>query len=822
MLPELLAALESSAAAVVVATPGAGKTTRIPLALLDASWRGDGRILLLEPRRLAARSAAQQMARLLGEEVGDRVGYRVRLESRTSARTRIEVVTEGILTRMLQSDPTLDGIAAVLFDEFHERHLTTDVGLALALETQSVLRPELRVLVMSATLEAAPVARLLGGAPVIESAGRAHSVETFWRPIRAGIPWALGVANAVRREASEADGDLLVFLPGIGELHRVRAALLESAERDTPEVLLLHGGLSLGEQDAVRRGGAGRRIVLATAIAESSITLEGVRSVVDAGLARVPRFDPRGAMTRLETVRVSRAAADQRRGRAGRQAPGRCVRLWDESTEASLAARAVPEILEADLAPLALELACAGVHDETTLRWSDAPPAGTLAQARGLLRELGAMDDAGRATAHGRAMAALGVAPRLAHCALAGGARGLATLACEVAALLAERDILHREAGALDADLRTRLIALRDNARAQDVDRGRLERVRQEARALRRVLPRGASDDHDDIDAAGFIVALAFPDRVAQRRRGDAPRFLLRNGRGARLEVAGTALARAEFLAIADLDGDAAESRVWLAAPLDEAELREVASAAIVDQRVVEWDEGTEALRAVERESLGAIVLRERPVRDVTPEERERALLGAVAGRGVAALPWSERDTALRARLAFAHRVEPERFPDVGDAALTASLESWLLPAIAGARSWSEIAGRGLGEALLGRLDWSARAALERVAPTHIEVPSGSRIPVDYGEDPPVLAVRLQELFGLRETPSVAGGRVPLVLHLLSPARRPVQVTRDLANFWRTTYFEVRKDLKGRYPRHPWPDDPLTAPPTRRVKPRGT
>jgi ATP-dependent helicase HrpB len=709
----------------------------------------------------------------------------------------------------------------VIFDEFHERHLTTDLGLALTLETQAVLRPELRVLVMSATLDAAPVARLLGDAAVIESVGAAYAVDTVWRPIRAGTPWALGVANAVRREVNEADGDVLVFLPGIGELHRVRAALVEAVGVDAPDVHLLHGGLSLAEQDAIRRGGGRRRrIILATAIAESSITLDGVRSVVDAGLARTPRFDPRGAMTRLETVRVSRAAADQRRGRAGRQAAGHCVRLWDEATEASLAARAVPEILEADLAPLALELACAGVRDAGSLRWSDAPPAGTLAQARGLLLELGATDRDGGATPHGRAMAALGVAPRLAHAALVGGAGGLATLACEIAALLAERDVLHREAAVLDADIRTRLLALRDRGRADHVDRARLDRVRQEARALRRALPRGASDEQDDVDAAGFIVALAFPDRVAQRRSGESPRFLLRNGRGARLEIAGSALARAAFLAIADLDGEAAESRIWLGAPLELTELRAAAGASIQTARIVEWDEAAEALRAVECESLGAIVIRERPLRDVSAEDRARALLGAVARRGVSALPWTDRDVALRARLAFAHRLSPDRFPDVSDASLGASLGSWLLPALSGARTWSDIAGRALGEALLQRLDRSARAELDRLAPTHLEVPSGSRIAVDYAEDPPVLSVRLQELFGLRETPSVAGGRVPVVLHLLSPAGRPVQVTRDLANFWRTTYFDVRKDLRGRYPRHPWPEDPLAAPPTRRVKPR--
>lgn len=825
--PDILAALEGSGTAVVVAAPGAGKTTRLPLALLDAQWRGDGRILVLEPRRLAARAAAQQMARLLGEDVGGRVGYRVRLESRVGTRTRVEVITEGILTRMLQSDPALEGVAAVCFDEFHERHLTTDLGLALALESRALVREDLRILVMSATMEAAPVAALLGGtqgaAPVIVSTGREFPVETEWRAIREGTPVALGVANAVRRAAEGTDGDILVFLPGIAELQRVRAALDETAGQHGLEVALLHGSLTLAEQDRVRGGGSGRRrVILSTAIAESSITLDGVRIVIDAGLARVPRFDPRSGMSRLETVRVSKASADQRRGRAGRQAPGRCVRLWDEATQASLPERATPEVLDADLAPLALELACAGIRDAASLRWLDAPPAGALAQARSLLTDLGALDASGKATPHGAAMAALGVAPRLAHCALRGGELGLATLACEVSALLAERDLLHREAAAHDPDLRTRVSLLREKARSTDVDRARLDRVRQEARALRAALPRRASDAHDDIESTGSVVALAYPDRVARRRDGPLPRFLLRNGRGARFQSEAASLGRAEFLAIADLDGEPAESRIWLAAPLDELALRAAAGSAIQTDRVVEWNPTTDTLLAIEREHLGAIVLRERPLRDLSDDERERAVLGAVRARGVAALPWTREALALLARLRFAHHHAPELFPDASDETLTGSLDTWLLPSLAGVRSWREVATRDLGEALLRLLEWTQRARLDRFAPTHFEVPSGSRIGVDYGEDPPVLAVRLQEMFGLSDTPRVGEGRVALTLHLLSPASRPVQVTRDLASFWRTTYFEVRKDLKGRYPRHHWPDDPLSAPPTRRVKPRGT
>ena len=821
VLPEVLAALAGARAAVLVAPPGAGKTTRLPLALLDAPWAAGGRILVLEPRRIAARAAATQMARLLGEVPGETVGYRVRHESRVGPRTRVEVVTEGILTRMVQDDPALDGVAAVLFDEYHERHLTADLGLALVLESRALVRDDLRLVVMSATLEAAPVAALLGDAPVIVSEGRAFPVTTEWRPSRADQPPALGVAAAVRDAWSRTTGDLLVFLPGIAEIDRVRRLLVDDASLTDAEVLLLHGGLTLGEQDHVlRRRGAQRRVVLSTAIAESSVTLEDVRVVIDSGLARVPRFSARSGMTRLETTRVSQASADQRRGRAGRVAPGLCVRLWSEGDQASLPVRAVPEILEADLAPLALELACAGVTEATALRWLDAPPAGALAQGRALLADLGAIGADGRVTAHGRAMAAMGIPPRLAHLVIAGAARGEATLACEVAALLAERDILRREAAEHDADLRTRIEALR--GQGGDVDRARTDRVRQEARALRRGLGREARDDAESLADVGGLVALAYPDRIAMRRDGEAARFLLRNGRGARLERS-NALARADFLAIADLDGDPAESRIWLAAPLDEAAVRAALGAAVVTEREVTWDATRETVRAVERERSGALVLRERPLRDVPEEAVTDALLGAVRGAGVDALPWSDGARALRARLAVAHTILPDTYAPMDDAALEATLDAWLRPVIGGVRKLADVARVDLGAALLGPLAWSARTALDRLAPTHVEVPSGSRIAIDYADpSAPVLAVRLQEVFGLAETPRVGDGRVPLTIHLLSPAHRPVQVTRDLASFWRTGYFEVRKDLKGRYPRHPWPDDPLSAPATRRAKPRGT
>jgi ATP-dependent helicase HrpB len=823
VLPAVRDALGTQGTAVVVAAPGAGKTTRLPLALLDAPWRADGRILVLEPRRLAARAAAEQMARLRGEPCGATIGYRVRLDARVSAATRIEVVTEGIFTRMVQDDPSLEGIAAVLFDEFHERHLGSDLGLALALEARAVLRPDLRLLVMSATLEAAPVARLLGDespAPTIVSEGRAFPVTTAYRAPKDGVPLARSVANAVRAARASHGGDVLVFLPGIAELQRVRSALEESPL--DARIELLHGSLALDDQDRVLRPrDAGPRVILSTAIAESSVTLDGVRVVVDAGLARVPRFDARSGMTRLETVRVSQASADQRRGRAGRTAPGHCIRLWDESQHAALPLRPTPEVLAADLAPLALELACAGHAEATALRWLDAPPAGALAQARQLLRDLGALDGDGRVTAHGRLMAGLGITPRLAHLVLRGAALGMATLACEVAALLAERDILRRDAAEHDADLASRVDALRRGSRG-DTDAARLHRVRDEARALRRALPRDAHDGADDLHALGALVALAYPDRVAQRRPGEAARYLLRNGRGARLTSA-QPLGRAPYLAIADLDGDPTESRIWLAAALDEADLRRTLGDAIETRREVHWDDASERVRAAEVEGLGAIVLRERPARDVQPEDYRAALLDAVRQRGIAKLPWHDADVALRQRLAFAHAHVGDPYPDVRDAALLDALDRWLGPMLDDARRWADLASVDLSAALLAPLAWAARERLDRIAPTHLEVPSGSRIRVDYGDPAhPVLAVKLQECFGLTETPRLAEGRVPVTMHLLSPAGRPVQVTQDLASFWAAGYFEVRKDLKGRYPRHPWPDDPLAAQATRRAKPRGT
>ncbi|HEX6535502.1 MAG TPA: ATP-dependent helicase HrpB [Gemmatimonadaceae bacterium] len=835
-LPELRAALGAGPGAVLQAPPGAGKTTRVPLALLDEPWLGGGHILLLEPRRLAARAAAWRMAHTLGERVGETVGWRMRMDTRVGKRTRIEVVTEGVLTRLIHADPALEGVGLVIFDEFHERSLNGDLGLALTLETRAILRPELRILVMSATLDGAAVAALLGGAPLVSSAGRAFPVEVRYRPRRAEVWVERAAAAAVRTALAESDGDVLVFLPGAREIRRARELLEAEPLPRGCYVVPLAGTMPQEEQDlAIAPSPAGRRkVVLATSIAETSLTIEGVRVVVDAGLARVPRFSPRTGMTRLETVRVSRASAEQRRGRAGRVAPGVCYRLWAAAEDAHLVPHATPEILEADLAPLALDLAEAGVRDPAELSWLDAPPAASFARARELLAELGALDGEGRITPHGRRMAKLAMHPRLAHMVLAARERGAgaagaadAALACSLAALLVERDVLRGASGAAgppDADVRLRLEVLHGDAGAAhaahgQVDRDAVRRSRAQASAWREQLALAAPPAPPE--RAGVLLALAYPDRVAQRRPGREPRYLLRGGGGALLAGA-QSLAAERYLVTAELDGARPESRILLAAPLSESALAETFGDQIVTEHTVEWDDAERAVRSRRRTRLGAIVLAESATSDADPTLVQRALLDAVARAGVGALPWSASASRLRERLAFLHEYDPARWPDVSDAALAASLDRWLAPAAWGVTRLDALARADLGEALLSLLPWERRAELDELAPTHVTVPSGSRVPIDYG-DPraPVLAVRLQEMFGLSEGPRIARGAVPLTLHLLSPARRPVQVTRDLAGFWRTTYFDVRKDLRGRYPKHHWPDDPMAAVPTDRARRRG-
>jgi ATP-dependent helicase HrpB len=827
-LPALRAALADAGCAVLQAPPGAGKTTRVPLALLHEPWLAGQRIVMLEPRRLAARAAAARMASTLGERVGDTVGYRVRMDTRVGPRTRVEVVTEGVLTRMLQGDPALEGVGLVVFDEFHERSLHADLGLALALQSRSVLRDDLRILVMSATLDGAPVAALLDGAPVVTSEGRSWPVETRYlaRAPEGRLPAI--VSSAVRRALEEeTEGDVLVFLPGAGEIRQVDAMLRGEAD-PAVRVMPLYGSLPPEAQDrAIAPSPAGsRKVVLATSIAETSLTIDGVRVVVDGGWMRVPRFSPRTGMTRLETVRVSRASADQRRGRAGRTGPGVCYRLWPEHVQATLQAHGMPEILDADLAPLALELAAWGVADPADLAWLDPPPPAAYAAARELLSQLGALDDAGAITPHGRRMAGLSLHPRLAHMLLRAQEMGHGALACDLAALLAERDVFRTDAGVPQADLRLRLHALRDSGRAaaegvtlgHRVDREGLRRAAAEARQWRRTLRVPAGEVADE-DAAGLLLAFAYPDRIAQRRPGGGGRYLLRNGRGAAF-AGPDPLADEAFIVIPEIDGQGRDSRVYLAAPLSEADLARHFAEQVEREEQVDWDAASGAVRAVRRERLGAIVLREAPLRDPDLERIAAAMLRGIRAAGLDAL-WTDAARRLRERMAFLHHLDPSRWPDVSDAALLASLDAWLAPHLHGARG--DLRAVDVAAALVSLLPWDRRAALDDLAPTHVTVPTGSRVPVDYADPAaPVLAVRLQEMFGLAETPRVGGGAVPLTLHLLSPAHRPVQVTRDLAGFWRSSYFDVRKDLRGRYPRHPWPDDPLSAAPTRRAKPRGT
>ncbi len=838
IIPSLRAALAARTVAVLEAPPGAGKTTRVPLALIDEPWLAGMKLVMLEPRRLAARAAASYMASILGEEVGQTVGYRVRGETRISKRTRIEVVTEGVLARMLSSDAALEDIGLVIFDEFHERSLHADLGLALVLETQRHLRDSLRVLVMSATLDGVAVSALLadegGPAPVLRSEGRMFPIETHYRAARRDERIEATTARVIREALDATEGDVLVFLPGAGEQRRV-AERLTGDTMTGVRVHTLHGSMPLAEQDAAlapARPGT-RKVVLSTSVAETSLTVAGVRVVIDCGLSRVPRYDASAGLTRLHTVRVSRASADQRRGRAGRTAPGVSYRLWDQHEDHALLPSTRPEIVDADLSSLALELADAGISDPTTLRWLDVPRAGPFAQARALLAQLGALDDPGRITPHGRRMAALPLQPRLAHLAITAAERGALPLGAAIAALLEERDIVRYDGLPPQSDLRLRTELLRrDGAQGAvgvAVDRDGVRRVRQTADDLARRAAGGSGSapsraSWEDADT-GALLALAYPDRVAQRRSGAEPRYLLRNGSGAVL-AKHDALHDAPYLAIADLEGTSPEARIVRAAPITLEELREDFGEQFVRVQLVEWDERTKAVRARKRTMLGAIVIDDVVWTDANAEVVLRTVLEAIraqlARSGLEALPFSQAASRLRERMAFVH-AHDESWPDVSVAALSASLEEWAGPYLEGVRTWGQLASVDWHDALQSLMPWPQRSALERLAPTHLEVPSGSRIALDYSEaTAPMLAVKLQEVFGWTSTPMLMDGRVSLTLQLLSPAQRPVQVTRDLAGFWRSSYFEVRKELRGRYPRHPWPEDPLTAEATRRAKPRGT
>ncbi|MCL6689365.1 ATP-dependent helicase HrpB [Pseudomonas sp. R3.Fl] len=831
ILPSLRQALGERHEAVLEAPPGAGKTTRVPLALLDEPWLAGQGILMLEPRRLAARAAAERLAAELGEKVGETVGYRIRLDSKVGPKTRIEVVTEGILTRRLQDDPALEGVGLVIFDEFHERSLDADLALALTLNGRELLRDTpLKVLVMSATLEGERLSALLGEAPVVRSEGRMFPVELRW-----GRPWQVGefveprVVQTVLQALADEPGSLLVFLPGQAEIRRVAEQLGEAlAGRD--EVLLcpLHGELELSAQRAaIEPAPAGKRkVVLATNIAETSLTIDGVRVVVDAGLARVPRFDPGSGMTRLETQRISRASATQRAGRAGRLEPGVCYRLWSEAQHEQLPAYGTAEILQADLAGLALQLGRWGVAPEE-LAWLDVPPVAAYAQARELLARLGALNDSGALNAHGQAMAELPAHPRIAHLLLRGQALGLGSLACDVAALLGERDIL-RGAG---ADLHERTALLAGESAGNRASRGAVQRAKQLARQFRGYLrgkPSEAVADPDHPRWLGALLAFAYPDRVARQRREGGGEYRLANGRAAQFGEP-DALMKEPWLVVADLGSRQGqrEERIYLAAALDAALFDSVLAEQVRVHDELDWDEREGVLRAERQRKVGELVLSREALLGLDAEARSRALLGLVRRKGLELLPWTPELRQWQARVNLLRRLDLEgkgesEWPDVSDAALLASLEDWLLPYLGKVSRLAHFANLELPGILHGLLPWPLPQRLDELAPRTLQVPSGSSIRLDYSEFPPVLAVRLQELFGLADTPRIAGGRLAVKLHLLSPAQRPVQVTQDLANFWRSTYAEVKKDLKGRYPKHYWPDDPLIAEPTARAKPRKT
>lgn len=800
LMPALVAAVRDHGQAVLQAPPGAGKTTRVPLALLDAV---PGRIVMLEPRRLAARAAAERMAETLGESVGATVGYRIRGDSKIGRATRIEVVTEGILTRMLQSDPALEGVGAVIFDEFHERSLNADLGLALVLESRAALREDLVLVVMSATLDAGPVAALMGGAPLLTAEGRAFPVETRWldSPLPRETRLERAFADRVLDALAQTEGGVLVFLPGGGEIRRTAAAL---GSRLPPGVLLqpLYGAMDFAAQRAALTPATqGRKLVLATAIAETSLTIPDIRVVVDAGLARRARFDPNSGMARLVTERASLAEAEQRRGRGGRVAPGTCYRLWTRGQEGALPAFAPPEIETADLTGLALELALWGAAD---LAFLTPPPPGPLAEARTLLHELGALDTAGRITEHGKAMAALPLHPRLAHMLIRAGAG-----AAPLAALIADRDPL---TGA-PTDLSLRLRALAGERPAHPVNREALDRIRAEARRLARLAPPDRGLDPAE------MAALAYPDRIGLRRKGEAPRYLLSGGKGAVFDAADP-LARQRLIVATDLDGDPREARIRQALPIAESDLRALFPDLIAWHDICDWSPREGRVTARSREMLGALILAERPW-DAPPDQRARAALDGLRALGLGACGMTPAARRLQARVELL-RGQGADLPDFTDDALIARAEDWLLPHLTRIRNADDLKSLDLTEALKQALTWEQQQTLDRLAPSHFTTPLDRRVPIDYATGQPEIAVRLQEMFGVTTHPTVGPKRLPLKVTLLSPAQRPVQVTTDLPGFWDTSYADVRKDMRGQYPRHPWPENPRQADPTLRAKPRGT
>lgn len=826
-LPRLRRVLASHDAVVLQAPPGAGKTTLVPLALLNEPWLGNRSILILEPRRLAARAAAARMSRLCNEAIGETVGYRIRFDAKVSKATRIEVLTEGILTRRLQSDPGLEGVGLVIFDEFHERHLHADLALALTLDSRRHLRPDLKVLVMSATLDGAAVSKLLNDAPIVTSEGRSYPVDVHYLPRDPGGPLPQAVADMVQRALKENEGDMLAFLPGAWEIRRTHE-LLETSLRGNVDVFPLYGDLPWEAQDRALQPGARRKVVLATPIAETSLTIEGVRVVVDSGYARVPQFDPKSGLSRLTTQRISAASAAQRTGRAGRLAPGVCYRLWTETTQRGLIPQSIPEIRQADLAPLALELAAWGVKDAKRLSWLDPPPDAALPPARALLADLDAVDAEGNITAAGRAMARLPLHPRLAHMLALAQQQGLATLACDIAAVLSERDLLAGEARH-SVDFEARLEALpafrrhgRQGAQTHNADPNACARVHQAAQQYRRLLAI-KEPQVGDTRQTGLLLAFAYPDRVAMARTAGDTRYLLASGRGARLPESELRL-RQPCIVAASLDAGETEGQIYLAAPVEPETLRERLPEHIKVEEIVRWDAQQEAVIARREERFGALLLESKPLIKSDPGKMRAAMLDGIRRLGLEALPWTREARQWQARVLCLRAWMPaENWPDVSDVALLTDLEHWLGPYLDGITRRDHLARLDMLSALKSLLDGKQPQRLDEGAPTHLTVPSGARRALDYAPGRlPVLAVRLQEMFGQADTPRVGFGRIPVTLHLLSPAGRPIQVTQDLRGFWERTYAEVKKELKGRYPKHPWPNDPWSAQPTARAKRRST
>ena len=773
LLPQLTASLAQCLNVVLQAPPGAGKTTRVPLSLLKAAWLGKKKIIMLEPRRIAARAAARFMAMSLGESVGETVGYRVRLDSKIGPGTRIEVVTEGILTRMLQSDPALDDYAVVIFDEFHERNLNSDLGLALCLDAQQGLRDDLRVLVMSATLDGAAVARLLNDSPVLTSEGRSYPVEICHLPTTTNFSRdRRGFLHEVTRHIlsvlNQEVGSMLVFLPGAGEIRQVHTALREAQKSNDIILAPLFGQLTSAEQDAaIQPVPTGKRkVVLATAIAETSLTIEGIRIVIDSGLMRTPRFDPNTGLTQLVTLSASQASADQRCGRAGRTQAGVCYRLWSETTH--LLPYTNPEIIDADLAPLMLELAQWGVADVNVMSWLDAPPDPHVAQARALLQQLGALNAQGMITAHGKAMAQWGTHPRLAHMMLRGKELGVGSLACDIAALLSERDVM-RGRGARESDLRLRVENLRGQSRNNEVDQAALHQARQTARQWQRQLKVGADADQHDLALVGVVLAYAYPDRIGRRRDTRSTQYLLSNGRGALL-AEGDLISSEEFIIAAHLDGRR-EARIFLAAGIHRELLLRYHHDLIQMQTFVNWDDRSACVQARRQQRIGEVIISDEPWQDADPEAIQQALLAGIRLHGLDCLPWSNTTRELQARVNFLHEQLDSDWLDLSEAALLESVDDWLAPYLTGMSRISHLQRLDLHAILLSQLVWEQQRQLNELAPTHITVPSGSHIRLDYSHFPPVLAVRLQEMFGLMDTPRIAQGKVAVLLHLLSPAQ---------------------------------------------------